>query len=154
MKRRDLLRLLPIGAATFALATPARGQSLWSMMNRNRSLSDTEREANSAIALQAIETVEPILSYDTANNLQLAIAQYEPFVAAGGWEQVPQETYGVSMGASRDGVIQLKRRLLSSAGGNVARAARKAQVERRHLYTLLHKHGLIAEGALGPAAGD
>lgn len=115
MKRRDLLRLLPIGAATFALATPARGQSLWSMMNRNRSLSDTEREANSAIALQAIETVEPILSYDTANNLQLAIAQYEPFVAAGGWEQVPQETYGVSMGASRDGVIQLKRRLLSSA---------------------------------------
>jgi len=45
----------------------------------------------------------------------MAIAQYEPFVASGGWEQVPQATYGVTIGVARDGVIQLKRRLLSSA---------------------------------------
>ncbi|MCR6634751.1 L,D-transpeptidase family protein [Devosia sp.] len=80
-----------------------------------RALTDAELEANSAAAIRAIETVEPILSYDTANNLQMAIAQYEPFVMAGGWEQVPQETYGVTMGVRRDGVVQLKRRLLSSA---------------------------------------
>lgn len=84
-------------------------------MNQGRALTDAELEANSAAAIRAIETVEPILSYDTANNLQMAIAQYEPFVMAGGWEQVPQETYGVTMGVRRDGVVQLKRRLLSSA---------------------------------------
>lgn len=84
-------------------------------MNRNPSLTDAEREANSAAAIAAIDTVEPILSYDTANNLQLAIGQYEPFVNAGGWEQVPQETYGLSMGMAREGVVQLKRRLLSSS---------------------------------------
>ncbi|KKC31915.1 hypothetical protein WH91_16875 [Devosia psychrophila] len=115
MKRRDFLRLLPIGAAaTLPMMQSARAQSLWDMMNQSPSLSDAEREANSAAAIQAIDTVEPILSYDTVNNLQMAIAQYEPFVAHGGWEQVPQETYGVTMGASRDGVVQLKRRLLAS----------------------------------------
>lgn len=115
MKRRDFLRLLPIGAAaTLPMMQRAQAQSLWDMMNQSRSLSDAEREANSAAAIQAIDTVEPILSYDTVNNLQMAIAQYEPFVAHGGWEQVPQETYGVAMGASRDGVVELKRRLLAS----------------------------------------
>lgn len=115
MKRRHFLHLLSTGAAGLSLISPARAQSLWGMMNQGRSLSDAEREANSAAAIQAIDTVEPILSYDTANNLKLAIAQYEPFVLAGGWEEVPQETYGVTMGVRRDGVVQLKRRLLSSA---------------------------------------
>lgn len=116
MKRRDFLRLLPLGAAaTLPMIQPARAQSLWDMMNQSRSLTDAEREANSAAAIQAIDTVEPILSYDTANNLQMAIGQYQPFVERGGWEQVPQETYGVTMGVARDGVVQLKRRLLSSA---------------------------------------
>lgn len=119
MKRRNFLHLLSSGVAAgavgFSQATPAQAQSLWSMMNQGRTLTDAEREANSALAIQAIDSVEPILSYDTANNLKLAIAQYEPFVLAGGWEQVPQETYGVTMGVRRDGVVQLKRRLLSSA---------------------------------------
>ncbi|MFN4212149.1 MAG: murein L,D-transpeptidase [Devosia sp.] len=116
MKRRDFLRLLPAGAiATLPIMQPARAQSLWDMMNQRQTLTDAEREANSAAAIQSIDTVEPILSYDTVNNLHMAIAQYEPFVARGGWEQVPQETYGVTMGVSRDGVVQLKRRLLASA---------------------------------------
>lgn len=116
MKRRDFLRLLPLGAAaTLPMIQPARAQSLWDMMNQSRSLTDAEREANSAAAIQAIDTVEPILSYDTVNNLQMAIGQYQPFVERGGWEQVPQETYGVTMGVARNGVVQLKRRLLSSA---------------------------------------
>lgn len=115
MKRRHFLHFLSAGAAGLSLIHPARAQSLWGMMNQGRSLSDAEREANSAAAIAAIDTVEPILSYDTAHNLKLAIAQYEPFVLAGGWEEVPQETYGVTMGVRRDGVVQLKRRLLSSA---------------------------------------
>lgn len=119
MKRRHFIHLLSSGVAAgavgFSQATPAHAQSLWGMMNQGRTLTDAEREANSALAIQAIDSVEPILSYDTANNLKLAISQYEPFVLAGGWEQVPQETYGVTMGVRRDGVVQLKRRLLSSA---------------------------------------
>lgn len=119
MKRRHFIHLLSSGVAAgavgFSQAMPAQAQSLWSMMNQGRTLTDAEREANSALAIQAIDSVEPILSHDTANNLKLAIAQYEPFVLAGGWEQVPQETYGVTMGVRRDGVVQLKRRLLSSA---------------------------------------
>lgn len=116
MKRRDFLRLLPMGAAaTLPMMQSAQAQSLWDMMNQRQTLTDAEREANSAAAIQSIDTVEPILSYDTVNNLHMAIAQYEPFVARGGWEQVPQETYGVTMGVSRDGVVQLKRRLLASA---------------------------------------
>jgi DNA-binding NtrC family response regulator len=38
------------------------------------------------------------------------------------------------------------RRLLQRAGGNVARAAREAELDRKHLYTLLHKYGLAGRG--------
>jgi DNA-binding NtrC family response regulator len=34
-------------------------------------------------------------------------------------------------------------RLLTRARGNIARAAREAQLDRKHLYSLLHKHGLV-----------
>jgi transcriptional regulator with GAF, ATPase, and Fis domain len=34
-------------------------------------------------------------------------------------------------------------RLLSRAKGNVAKAAREAEVDRKHLYVLLHKYGLV-----------
>ncbi len=97
MKRRHVIHLLSSGVAAgavgFSQATPAHAQSLWGMMNQGRTLTDAEREANSALAIQAIDSVEPILSYDTANNLKLAIAQYEPFVLAGGWEEVPPYSF-------------------------------------------------------------
>ncbi|WIJ27022.1 L,D-transpeptidase family protein [Devosia sp. RR2S18] len=115
MKRRNFLKLMPLAPAAMLPLTGAAHASLWNMMNKTRELTDAEREANSAAAIASIDTVEPILSYDTANNLHMAIAQYEPFVARGGWEQVPQDTYGVTMGVARNGVIQLKRRLLASA---------------------------------------
>ena len=34
-------------------------------------------------------------------------------------------------------------RLLSRARGNIARAAREAELDRKHLYSLLHKYGLV-----------
>jgi DNA-binding NtrC family response regulator len=34
-------------------------------------------------------------------------------------------------------------RLLSKARGNVAKSARDAELDRKHLYSLLHKHGLV-----------
>lgn len=114
MKRRDFVGLFPLAGCAM-LSLPARAQdSIWDMMSRSRTLDQTDRETHSVAALQAVDTNEPILSYDTANNLQLAIAQYEPFVLAGGWEQVPQEAYGLNIGNARDAVIALKRRLISS----------------------------------------
>jgi len=114
MKRRDFVRLLPLAAGAMLAKPGYAQQSIWDMMSRSRTLDQTDRETHSVAALQAVDTNEPILSYDTANNLQLAIAQYEPFVLAGGWEQVPQEAYGLNIGNARDAVIALKRRLISS----------------------------------------
>jgi DNA-binding NtrC family response regulator len=37
-------------------------------------------------------------------------------------------------------------RLLSRAKGNIARAAREAELDRKHLYSLLHKYGLVQQG--------
>jgi DNA-binding NtrC family response regulator len=34
-------------------------------------------------------------------------------------------------------------RLLGRARGNIARAAREAELDRKHLYSLLHKYGLV-----------
>lgn len=84
------------------------------MFDRNRVLRNVDQNGNTAAAQALIATNEPILSYDTAYNLQLAISQYEPFVAAGGWEETPQEAYGLKLGESRKAVIALKRRLISS----------------------------------------
>jgi len=100
---------------------PALAQeSIWDMFARNRVLREADTTGASAAAQALIETTEPILSYDTAYNLQLAISQYEPFVAAGGWEEVPREVYGLRLGESRPAVIQLKRRLMSSGDMPVA----------------------------------
>ena len=100
-----------------ALPTALRaqeGESIFDMFSRNRVLRDADQSGNTAAAQALIETNEPILSYDTAYNLQLAISQYEPFVAAGGWEEIPQEAYGLVLGNDKQSVIQLKRRLISS----------------------------------------
>jgi murein L,D-transpeptidase YcbB/YkuD len=90
------------------------------MFARNRVLRDADTDGASASARALIETTEPILSFDTAYNLQLAISQYEPFVAAGGWEDVPTEIYGLRLGNDRNSVINLKRRLMSSGDMPVA----------------------------------
>lgn len=90
------------------------GESVWDMFARNRVLRDADQGGNTAAAEALISTNEPILSFDTLYNLQLAISQYEPFVAAGGWEETPQEAYGLNLGKSSRHVVQLKRRLISS----------------------------------------
>lgn len=117
MKRRDFIGLVSLAAGGLLpqMARAEEGDSIWDMMARGRVLNEADREANSVAAMQAIDTVEPVLSYDTANNLMLAIAQYEPFVLAGGWEEVPQEAYQLILGNSRPAVVALKRRLISSA---------------------------------------
>jgi len=112
-----MLRSMAVAGAS-AMLPPALGQdgnSFFDMFSRNRVLREANPEGASQHAQQMIQTTEPILSYDTAYNLQLAISQYEPFVAAGGWEQVPQQIYGLSLGNERREAVALKRRLMSSA---------------------------------------
>jgi len=135
-------------AALPAVARAQEGDSIWDMFSRNRVLRDTDRGSNTAAANAAIETIEPILSVDTAYNLQLAIAQYEPFVAAGGWEQVPKEVFGLTLGNGRRAVVALKRRLMSS--GDLPPAERvdemfDAQTDLA-VRNFQARHGLIVTG--------
>lgn len=96
-------------------AFPVLGQeSLTDMFTRGSVLRSADPTGNTAAAAALIATNEPILSYDTLYNLQLAISQYEPFVAAGGWEEVPQQAFKLNLGKSDPAVVQLKRRLISS----------------------------------------
>lgn len=106
---------MAVSGAALAMPSVVRAQdSFWDMFDRNRVLRNVDQNGNTAAAQALIATNEPILSYDTAYNLQLAISQYEPFVAAGGWEETPQEAYGLKLGESRKAVVALKRRLISS----------------------------------------
>ena len=119
LNRRNLLRSVALLGATVALpkalqAQDAESNSVWDMFAKNRILRDADREGNTAQAQALIETIEPVLSFDTAFNLRNAIAQYEPFVAAGGWQPTPKEVFGLSLANSRRSVTTLKRRLMSS----------------------------------------
>ena len=63
--------------------------------------------------MSLVDTIEPILSVDTAYNLQRAVENYEQFVVVrGSWELPAQETYGLTLGARRGAVGALKRRLM------------------------------------------
>ncbi|MDB5506487.1 MAG: hypothetical protein JWR75_1125 [Devosia sp.] len=110
-------------------------------------------DANTVAAQQLIDTIEPILSYDTANNLQFAISQYEPFAAAGGWYPVSQDVYGLALGSDTSNVPLLRQRLMSSGDlapsddfpnqfdDSVDRAVRVFQA----------RHGLIINGTVDEA---
>jgi L,D-transpeptidase YcbB len=68
---------------------------------------------NTASALSLVDTIEPILSVDTAYNLQRAISNYEQFVAVrGSWDIPTQEAFALKLGARRPAVGELKRRLM------------------------------------------
>ncbi len=115
LNRRNLLRSMAVAGASAALTSATRAdESIWDMFARNRVLREVDQGGNTAAAQALIETNEPILSFDTAYNLQLAISQYEPFVAAGGWEEIPQEAFKMSIGKGGRANISLKRRLMSS----------------------------------------
>ena len=136
-----------------ALPTALRAQesgSIWDMFDRNRVLREADTNGNSMNAQALIATNEPILSFDTVYNLQLAISQYEPFVAAGGWEEIPQEAYNLGLGKSHQAAIQLKRRLISSGDmpmvenvNDVFDAATDAGVR-----NFQARHGLVLNGQI------
>lgn len=116
LNRRKFLGAVGTFGAVVALPAIARAQesrSIWDVFTRDRVMRDIDRDGNTASALSLIETVEPILSFDTAYNLQLAIQNYEQFVAArGSWDPPHRDWFGLRLGDSRKAVQHLKRRLM------------------------------------------
>ncbi|MCP8882511.1 L,D-transpeptidase family protein [Devosia sp. XJ19-1] len=123
------------------------------MFSTGRVLRETNRDGNTAAAAALIATNEPILSFDTLHNLQLAISQYEPFVAAGGWEEIPQQAYQLILGNSSPAVVQLKRRLISSGDMPLVDHASDvfdAETD-RGVRTFQARHGLVVTGQIDEA---
>lgn len=117
LSRRGFLSSMAMVAGAAALPTYARAEENDSILDtfaRNRMLREADPTGNTAKALEAVETPEPVLSYDTTYNTQLAITQYEQIVAAGGWPAMPREAFNLQLGHSRQAVVSLKRRLIAS----------------------------------------
>ncbi|WP_166638832.1 L,D-transpeptidase family protein [Maritalea mobilis] len=77
-------------------------------------LAIADEESNSVAAQQAINSSEPILSYETSYNLIAATQRYEQIVANGGWEEMTRGAYGLQKGDDRGHVRALRRRLIAS----------------------------------------
>jgi len=156
LNRRKFLGSVAFLGASAALpaARAQDGGSLFDMFSgTGRVLRETDRDGNTAAARALIATNEPILSYDTLNNLQLAIAQYEPFVAAGGWEEIPQQAYQLQLGASSPAVVQVKRRLISSGDMPLVEYANDifdADAD-RGVRSFQARHGLVVNGQIDEA---
>ena len=143
-----------MAGASLAMPAIVRGQeSVFDLMNRGNVLRNVDKDGNTAAAEALIATNEPILSFDTVHNLQLAISQYEPFVAAGGWEEIPQEAFRLMIGKSSPAVIALKRRLISS--GDMALVPNVNDLfdedTDRGVRTFQARHGLILNGQVDEA---
>ncbi|MDP1732031.1 MAG: L,D-transpeptidase family protein [Devosia sp.] len=140
--------------AALAMPAVARAQendSLRDLFNHNRVMRNADRDDNTATALSLIETIEPILSYDTAYNLQLAIQNYEQFVAVNGsWELPTQEMYGLMLGHRRKQVKNLKRRLMINGDMAVEDRINDTFDERLDAAVRLFqaRHGLIINGRI------
>ena len=91
LTRRKLLSSAAAFGAAAAFAPAARADSdsdsIWDILARNARMKSVDVDKNTAAALTIIDTPEPILSFDTANNIQDAIAYYTQVVQQGGWEQ-------------------------------------------------------------------
>ena len=143
-----------MAGASLAMPAVVRGQeSIFDMVNRGNVLRNVDKDSNTAAAEALIATNEPILSFDTVYNLQLAISQYEPFVANGGWEEIPQEAFKLLIGKSGESVIALKRRLISSGDMVLVPNINDLFDEDtdRGVRTFQARHGLIVNGQVDEA---
>ncbi len=119
-RRRALKGLAAISASVMvpgSVLSPAyvkAEESVQDMFARNRVLRNIDREGNTLAALEAINSAEPILSTDTANNLHLAILKYEEIISKGGWKALSRNVYGLIVGNKRPGVNFLRKRLIAS----------------------------------------
>ena len=152
MRRRDVLAGLSAGALA-AMASHARAEDLvLENMKRAAALARTDREGNTVAALEAIDTYEPILSYDTAYNLELAILQHEQIIKNGGWGELARNAVGLVAGTTTGAVGYVKRRLMAS--GDMEETARvndtfSAEMD-AGIRRFQARHGLYITGKLDP----
>ncbi|MCD7060785.1 L,D-transpeptidase family protein [Pelagibacterium xiamenense] len=106
--RRKAVKTLAAFAAGAALPAPAMADSILGSLTQRRILSETDREANSRIAMDAIGTTDPIVSLDTEYNLQRVADYYQRLVDIGGWPEVPTNVYGLILGNHRKAVRDLR----------------------------------------------
>jgi len=149
-----MLGYTAMAGASLAMPSIVRAQeSIFDLMNRGNVLRNVDKDGNTAAAEALIATNEPILSFDTVYNLQLAISQYEPFVANGGWEEIPQEAFRLMIGKSGAPVIALKRRLISSGDMVLVPNVNDLfdEATDRGVRTFQARHGLIVNGQVDEA---
>ena len=154
LSRRALLS----SAAGFGFATafPAlvgaqenEDLTFWEEMRNSRMVRETDREGNTDTAKSLVDTIEPILSFDTAYNLQLAIQNYEAFVAARGtWDLPTQGWFGLKLGKNKREVRELKRRLMINGDMAVEKRIDDTYDDRLDGAVRLFqaRHGLIITG--------
>ncbi|MBN9308181.1 MAG: L,D-transpeptidase family protein [Devosia sp.] len=117
LTRRNLLTSMGTLGAALAMPAIVRAEEseddFWNMFGKNQALKKIDVEGNTSTAKSLVDTIEPILSYDTSYNLQLAIQNYEAFIQANGtWDPPGRETFGLKLGDSRRAAALLKRRLM------------------------------------------
>ncbi|RYE11286.1 MAG: murein L,D-transpeptidase [Hyphomicrobiales bacterium] len=150
-RRKLLTSAAALGAATLLPGfAQAEEESIWDQLARNARKKDVKTDENTFSALQTIDTPEPILSFDTAYSIQLAIAYYQQVVAAGGWEEPTRQTFNLSNGKDGKAVSNLKRHLMlvgdypqsdrinGNFDGAMDLAVRKFQV----------RHGIVPTGKI------
>lgn len=111
--RRTALKAIAGVAAAAAFPMPAIAQEgLLETLTTSRVLNETDREANSRIAMDAIGGPDPIVSLDTEYNLQRVAEYYERLTALGGWPEPPTSIYNLVLGNSRSAVRDLREYLI------------------------------------------
>ena len=152
MKRRDVLAGMSAGALA-AMASQVRAEDpVIENMKRAAAVARTDREGNTIAALEAIDTYEPILSADTAYNLELAILQHEQIVKNGGWGELSRNVVGLVAGATTGAVGYVKRRLMAS--GDMEETVRvndtfSAEMD-AGIRRFQARHGLYITGKIDP----
>lgn len=152
IKRRTLLGgMAALGATHATSAFAERSNSVWDRLAQNRIMNANANGENSAAALDAIDTIEPILSFDTAYNLELAMQKYESIVAAGGWEEIDASLHGLSLGKDGNSVKSL-RRLLAGTGDMAPDTRISSKFDGdvdTGVRTFQARHGLVIDGRVG-----
>ena len=150
LSRRNLLTSAAAMGATLAMPAIARAEDAgFDLFGKDRAMRNVDKDGNTANAKSLVDTIEPILSYDTAYNLQLAIQNYEAFVAANGtWDDPSRETFGLELGKSRRAVAELKRRLMINGDMTLEKRVDESFDDKLDAAVRLFqaRHGLIING--------
>ncbi len=153
LNRRTFLRSA-IGAGLASVALPAYAQSAFDdVINAPRRGNwDDQFDANNASRTAAtVKSNNPILSPESAPNIQQAIMEYQQIVAAVGWPQVVPTSQRLQIGVVDPVVPVLRQRLMIS--GDLPRNAGLSDAFDSYVDGAVKRfqarHGLPEDGVLG-----